>query len=137
MGWSPNAQHVQVGQLRAELGPRARRRRTLHPDRRALPLQELTDLDTVYGYSFIVTNLDVTTDEAAAAVEHWYRHRTQVENVFRDAKHGTALRHLRSGYPEVNRASMCGALLAASLTGWLHQLRHPRTRRHAGRARRA
>jgi len=54
-------------------------------------------------------------------VEHWYRHRTQVENVFRDAKHGAALRHLPSGYPEVNQAWMWGALLAASLTGWLHQ----------------
>jgi hypothetical protein len=69
-----------------------------------------------------VTNLDVTTSEAAAVVEHWYRHRTQVENVFRDAKHGAALRHLPSGHPEVNRAWMWGALLAASLTGWLHQL---------------
>jgi Transposase DDE domain group 1 len=54
--------------------------------------------------------------------EHWYRHRTSIENLFRDAKHGAALRHLPSGYPEVNRAWMWGALLAASLTGWLHQL---------------
>jgi hypothetical protein len=76
----------------------------------------------VYGYSFIVTNLDVTDGDRAAQVEHWYRHRTQVENVFRDTKHGAALRHLPSGYPEVNRAWMWGALLAASLTGWLHQL---------------
>jgi hypothetical protein len=68
------------------------------------------------------TFLDVSTDERATAVEHWYRHRTQVENVFRDAKHGAALRHLPSGYPQVNRAWMWGALLAASLTGWLHQL---------------
>jgi hypothetical protein len=101
--------------------PRARRRRTLHPDQRALPLDELAELDTVYGYSFIVTDLDVTSGDRAAAVEHWYRHRTQVENVFRDANHGAALRHLPSGYPEVNQAWMWGALLAASLTGWLHQ----------------
>jgi hypothetical protein len=111
---------VTAGQVSAD--PRARRRRTLHPDQRALPLAELADLDAVYGYSFIVTNLDVATGEAAAQVEHWYRHRTQIENVFRDAKHGAALRHLPSGYPEVNRAWMWGALLAASLTGWLHQL---------------
>jgi hypothetical protein len=64
----------------------------------------------------------VSSGEKAAAVEHWYRHRTQVENVFRDAKHGAALRHLPSGYPGVNRAWMWGALLAASLAGWLHQL---------------
>ena len=111
---------VTAGQVSAD--PRARRRRTLHPDQRALPLDELAEADAVYGYSFIVTNLDVTTPGRAAALEHWYRHRTQVENVFRDAKHGAALRHLPSGYPEVNRAWMWGALLAASLTGWLHQL---------------
>jgi Transposase DDE domain group 1 len=114
---------VTAGQVSAD--PRARRRRTLHPDQRALPLPELTALaatEPVYGYSFIVTNLDVSTGEAAAGVEHWYRRRTQIENLFRDAKHGAALRHLPSGYPEVNRAWMWGALLAASLTGWLHQL---------------
>jgi hypothetical protein len=105
--------------------PRARRRRTLHPDQRALPLPELVALaatDPVYGYSFIVTNLDVATPDRAAEVEHWYRHRTSIENLFRDAKHGAALRHLPSGHPEVNRAWMWGALLAAGLTGWLHQL---------------
>jgi hypothetical protein len=114
---------VAAGQVSAD--PRARRRRTLHPDQRALPLPELTKLaatEPVYGYSFIVTNLDVTSGEQAAAVEHWYRHRTQIENLFRDAKQGAALRHLPSGYPEVNRAWMWGALIAASLTGWLHQL---------------
>jgi hypothetical protein len=114
---------VDGGQVSAD--PRARRRRTLHPDQRVLPLPELTALATtepVYGYSFIVTNLDVSTGEQAVAVEHWYRHRTSIENVFRDAKHGAALRHLPSGHPEVNRAWMWGALLGVTLTGWLHQL---------------
>jgi hypothetical protein len=114
---------VDGGQVSAD--PRARRRRTLHPDQRVLPLPELTALATtepVYGYSFIVTNLDVSTGEQAVAVEHWYRHRTSIENVFRDAKHGAALRHLPSGHPEVNRAWMWGALLGVILTGWLHQL---------------
>src|SRR6185312_12918943 len=49
-------------------------------------------------------------------------HRTQVENIFRDAMLGAALRHLPSGYPQVNTAWMWGALLAASIAGWLHQL---------------
>jgi hypothetical protein len=111
---------VAAGQVSAD--PRARRRRTLHPDQRTLPLPELAALDPVYGYSFIVTNLDVSTAAQAVAVEHWYRHRTSIENLFRDAKHGAALRHLPSGHPEVNRAWMWGALLAATLTGWLHQL---------------
>ena len=102
--------------------PRSRRRRTLHPDQRSLPLDELAGIDTVYGYSVILTNLDVDTPDQAAAVEHWYRHRTTIENMFRDAKHGAALRHLPSGYPQVNTAWMWGALLATSIAGWLHQL---------------
>jgi len=69
-----------------------------------------------------VTNLDVSTPDRAAAVEHWYRHRTQIENVFRDAKIGAAMRHLPSGYPPVNTAWMWSALLAVSIAGWLHQL---------------
>jgi Transposase DDE domain group 1 len=111
---------VAAGQVSADA--RSRRRRTLHPDQRALPITELADADAVYGYSFIVTNLDVSTPDKAAAVEHWYRHRTQVENIFKDAKHGGALRHLPSGYPQVNTGWMWGALLAVSIAGWLHQL---------------
>jgi len=111
---------VAAGQVSAD--PRSRRRRTLHPDQRALPLAELAETHAVFGYSFILTNLDVSTPDNAAAVEHWYRHRTEVENVFRDSKHGAALRHLPSGYREVNLAWMWGALLAATMTGWLHQL---------------
>jgi Transposase DDE domain group 1 len=45
-----------------------------------------------------------------------------LENIFRDSKHGAALRHLPSGYTEVNTAWMRGALLAASMAAWLHQL---------------
>jgi Transposase DDE domain group 1 len=114
---------ITAGQVSSDL--RARRRRTLHPNQRALPLTELAELaeaDGVYGYSFIVTNLEVSTSEQIAAVEHWYRHRTGIENVFRDTKHGAALRHLPSGRPELNRAWMWGALLAATLAGWCHHL---------------
>ncbi len=130
--WWPAATRLLIRRVRLDVtagavsaDPRARRRRTLPPDQRTLPIAELVELgelDAIYGYSFIVTNLDVSTAEAAAAVEHWYRHRTQVENIFRDAKHGGALRHLPSGYPEINRAWMWGALLAASIAGWLHHL---------------
>jgi hypothetical protein len=102
--------------------PRSRRRRTLHPDQRALPIPELASAGPVYAYSFILTNLDVTTPDKAAAAEHWYRHRTTVENIFRDSKLGAALRHLPSGYPQVNTAWMWGALLAATMAAWLHQL---------------
>ncbi|MGH3831433.1 MAG: transposase [Pseudonocardiaceae bacterium] len=109
-----------AGQVSAD--PRSRRRRTLHPDQRALPLTALAELDAVYGYSFIVTNLDVSTPAKATAIEHWYRHRTEIENIFRDSKHGAALRHLPSGYPQVNTAWMWGALLATNIAGWLHHL---------------
>ena len=74
--------------------PRSRRRRTLHPDQRALPFPELAGAGAIYAYSFIVTNLDVTAPAKAIAAEHWYRHRTTVENIFRDSKLGAALRHL-------------------------------------------
>jgi len=102
--------------------PRSRRRRTLHPDQRALPIPELASAGAIYAYSFILTNLDVSTPGKAVAAEHWYRHRTTVESIFRDSKHGAALRHLPSGYPQANRAWMWGALLAATMAAWLHQL---------------
>lgn len=130
--WWPAATRLLIRRVRLDLhrgqvsgDPRARRRRTLHPEQRVLPLDELAELanaDGVYAYSFVVTNLDVSTGSAAAQVEHWYRHRTQVENLFRDTKHGAGLRHLPSGHQQVNRAWMWGALLAVSLTGWLHHL---------------
>jgi len=111
---------LEPGQVSAD--PRSRRRRTLHPDQRALPIPELAAASPVYAYSFILTNLDVSSPGKAAAAEHWYRHRTSIENIFRDSKLGAALRHLPSGYPQVNLAWMWGALLAATMAAWLHQL---------------
>jgi hypothetical protein len=134
--WWPAATRLLIRRVRLNLDhgqvsadPRARRRRTLHPEQRALPLDELADADAVYGYSFVVTNLDVSTGTKAAEVEHWYRHRTQIENLFRDTKHGAALRHLPSGHHAVNRAWMWGALLAATTCGWLHHLTATRLHR--------
>lgn len=121
--WWPTATRLLIRRARLDVttghvsaDPRARRRRTLRPDQRALPIAELAELNAVYGYySFIVTNRDASTPDKAAAVEHWYRHRTQVENIFRDAKLGAALRHLPSGYSQINRAWMGAALLAVSI----------------------
>jgi hypothetical protein len=45
-----------------------------------------------------------------------------VADYFRDSVRGAASRHLPSGYPQVTTAWMWGALLAASIAGWLHQL---------------
>ncbi len=113
---------VRLAPEQVSADPRSRRRRTLHPGQRALPIPELAEAGAIYGYSFILTNLDVSAPGKAAAAEHWYRHRTTIENIFRDSKHGAALRHLPSGYPQVNTAWMWGALLAASMASWLHQL---------------
>lgn len=100
--------------------PRARRRRTIPADQLTLALGG--EVDQVWAYSFIVTNLDITTPEQARTVEAWYRHRTDIEDRIRDAKHGAALRHLPSGSHAVNTAWMWGGLLAVNLSAWLHEL---------------
>jgi hypothetical protein len=84
--------------------PRSRRRRTLHPDQRALPIPELAAAGAVYAYSFILTNLDVSRPDKAAAVVHRYRHRTTVEEHLprRQARRRAAAPP--SGYPQVNMA---------------------------------
>jgi Transposase DDE domain group 1 len=111
---------VRLDASQVSADPRARRRRTIPADQLELALSGQAAI--VYGYSFILTDRDVSTPAKAASVEHWYRHRTEIEDRFRDSKHGAALRHLPSGYPEVNTAWMWGALLATSIAGWLHQL---------------
>lgn len=124
--WPPDTRllirRVRLDPDQVSADSRSRRRRTLHPDQRALPIDELVNAEAIYAYSFVLTNLDISTPATIAAVEHWYRHRTSIENIFRDSKIGAALRHLPSGFPEINRAWMWGALLAASVAGWLHQL---------------
>jgi len=136
--WSANTflliRRVRLDSGQVSADPRSRRRRTLHPAQRALPIPELAGADAIYGYSFILTNMDVSGPDKAAAAGHWYRDRTTVENIFRHSKHGAALRHLPSGYPQVNTAWMWGALLAASMAAWLAARRRPRP---AGPPRRA
>lgn len=99
---------------------RARKRRTIPKGQLALALGG--HVEHVYGYSFILTNLDVATDEDLAMLEWWYRHRTDIEALNRDAKHGAALRHLPSKYHAVNTVWMWAALLACAITAWLHEL---------------
>jgi len=62
---------------------RARKRRTIPKDQLALALEGR--LDAVYGYSFILTDLDVTDPEKLAEIEWWYRHRTDIEALNKDA----------------------------------------------------
>ena len=70
---------VLLDPARVSADPRSRRRRTLHPAQRALPIPELASAGVIYAYSFILTNLDVTAPDQAVAAEHWYRHRTTVD----------------------------------------------------------
>ena len=83
---------------------------------------ELAAEPAIYAYSFICTNIDCSTPAKAAAVEHWYRHRTSAATSFCDSKHGAALRHPRSGHEQVSTAWMWASLIAATIAAWLHQL---------------
>jgi hypothetical protein len=123
-GWPPGTRCV-VRRVKVRAGdvstdPRARRRRTIPKDQLALALDGL--VTHVYAYSFIATNLDVSTPAKAVAVEAWHRMRTDIEDRIRDAKHGAALRHLPSAGRAVNTVWMWGALLAVNLSAWLQEL---------------
>ena len=80
---------VLLDPARVSADPRSRRRRTLHPDQRDMLFPELARQPAVYAYSFHPDQPGrVSSPDKAAAVEHWYRHRTTVENIFRDSKLG-------------------------------------------------
>jgi hypothetical protein len=99
--------------------PRARRRKTIPPEQ----LQMVLDgqLDSTFAYSFIVT--DIPQDEMITAeVEHFHRRRAQIEERFKDAKLGQALRHLPSGKLAANRLWLCCSLLALNLCAWVCDL---------------
>jgi hypothetical protein len=123
-GWPPgNACVVRRVKVRARdisTDPRARRRRTIPKGQLALALDGL--VEHVYAYSFIATNLDVSTPAKAVTVEAWHRMRTDIEDRIRDAKHGAALRHLPSASRAANTVWMWGALLAVNLSAWLQEL---------------
>ena len=123
-GWPPGTatvvRRVRVRASDLSTDPRARRRRTIPKDQLALALDGL--VTHVYAYSFIATNLDVSTPAKAVAVEAWHRMRTDIEDRIRDAKHGAALRHLPSGTKAANTVWMWGALLAVNLSAWLQEL---------------
>lgn len=99
---------------------RARKRRTIPKAQLTLALEGR--IDHVFGYSFILTNLDVSTEEKLAEVEWWYRHRTDIEALNKDGKLGAALRHLPSGSHAVNSVWMWAALLACAISAWLQEL---------------
>jgi hypothetical protein len=123
-GWPPGTvcvvRRVKVRASDISADPRARRRRTIPKGQLALALDGL--VEHAYAYSFIATNLDVSTGAKAVAAEAWHRMRTDIEDRIRDAKHGAALRHLPSASRAANTVWMWGALLAVNLSAWLQEL---------------
>jgi hypothetical protein len=99
--------------------PRARRRTTIPPEQLQMALDG--ELSSTYGYSFIVTDIPAS-EKTAAEVEHFHRQRAQIEERFKDAKLGQALRHLPSGKLTANRLWLCCCLLAMNLSAFICDL---------------
>ena len=99
---------AQIARLRG-----SRRLQTIHPEQLQLVLDG--ELDSVYGYSFILTD---HYHQHTAWVEHHHRHRAQIEERLKDTKTGQALRHLPSGDINANRVWLTAAMLAVNLTAW-------------------
>lgn len=74
------------------------------------------------GTPFILTSLDVSDEEKLAEVEWWYRHRTDIEELNRNAKLGTALRHLPSSDHRVNSVWMWAGLLGCAISAWMREI---------------
>jgi hypothetical protein len=91
----------------------SRRLKTIHPEQLQMALDG--ELDSVYGYSFILTDIP---HQHTAWVEHFHRHRAQIEERLKDTKTGQALRHLPSGDINANRVWLTAAMLAVNLTAW-------------------
>ena len=102
-----SAQKIADGSLNA------RRRKTIHPDQLALALTG--EVASVFGYSFILSDL---YHQPTVWIEHFHRHRAQIEERLNDTKLGQALRHLPSGDVNANRVWLTAALLALNLTAW-------------------
>ena len=96
--------------------PKARRRKTIPPEQ----LQMVLDgqLDSTFAYSFIVTDIPAE-EKTAVQLEHFHRQRAQIEERFKDAKLGQALRHLPSGKLAANRLWLACALLALNICAWV------------------
>jgi DDE family transposase len=99
--------------------PRARRRKTIPPEQLQMVLDG--ELSSTYGYSFIVSDMPAQ-QMSAAEVEHFHRQRAQIEERFKDAKLGQALRHLPSRNLAANRLWLCCCLLALNLSAWICDL---------------
>jgi hypothetical protein len=102
-----SAQRIADGSLTA------RRRKTIHPEQLALALDG--QVASVFGYSFILTDIP---HQPTVWIEHFHRHRAQIEERLKDTKLGQALRHLPSGDQNANRIWLTAALLALNLAAF-------------------
>lgn len=120
----------------------SRRLATIHPKQLQMALEG--EIDSLYGYSFILSDI---YHQPTAFIEHFHRHRAQIEERLKDLKLGQALRHLPSGDINANRVWLTAAMLAINLTAYCCDLSPaasasgqapPRTplRRHAATLRR-
>jgi len=96
--------------------PKARRRKTIPPEQLQMVLEG--QLESTYAYSFIVTDIPAN-DKTTTELELFHRQRAQIEERFKDAKLGQALRHLPSGDLNANRLWLCCSLLALNLSAWI------------------
>jgi hypothetical protein len=99
--------------------PKARRRKTIPPEQLQMVLGG--ELDSTYAYSFIVTDIPAE-EKSTTEVEQFHRQRAQIEERFKDAKLGQALRHLPSGKLAANRLWLCCSLLALNLSAFICDL---------------
>jgi hypothetical protein len=91
----------------------SRRLKTIHPEQLQLALDG--QIDSVYGYSFVLSDIHW---QPAVWIEHFHRHRAQIEERLKESKLGQALRHLPSGNEHANRVWLTSALLALNLTAF-------------------
>jgi hypothetical protein len=98
----------QIARLRG-----SRRLQTIHSEQLQMALDG--QLDSVYGYSFMLTDIP---HHHTAWIEHFHRQRAQVEERLKDTKTGQALRHLPSGDVNANRVWLTASLLALNLTAF-------------------
>ena len=93
--------------------PRSRRRRTV--PQAQLELAFVGRVEYVYGYSFILTDLEGD----AAEIELWHRQRGQVEERVKEAKLGDGLLHFPLGSLDANRAWQTAGVIAHNLIALL------------------
>jgi Transposase DDE domain group 1 len=96
--------------------PRARRTKTI--PRAQLALGLAGEADTVYGYSFILTDVP----GSVAAVERHHRERAQIEERIKDQKLGVSLRRLPLSDLDANRFWLHCTALALNLLALLNDL---------------